>query len=57
MLAGSFKFGQQIQDGKIEKLMVGGIVFQKHNVLLLILFINDLIVLYLLLGLSVSECL
>ena len=56
MVARSFKLGQQIQDGDIDKLMVGDIVFHKHNFLLLILFINDLIVLYLLSGLSVSEC-
>ena len=31
MVARSFTFGQRIQDGESDKLMVGGIVFHKHN--------------------------
>ena len=31
ILARSFKFVQQIQDGEFNKLMVMGIVFHKHN--------------------------
>ena len=35
MVAKSFKFGQRIQDVEIDKLMVGGIVFNKHNYLII----------------------